>query len=52
VSVLVSQGEAGAPPALPLHVVGQSRSLALADIIGPRRLRTAVMIFLGSMSWG
>jgi hypothetical protein len=49
VSVLVSQGEAGAPPALPLHAVGQSRSPALADIIGARRVRTVAMISSGSM---
>jgi hypothetical protein len=30
---------------------GQSLSPALADIIGARRVRTAVMISSGSMPW-
>jgi hypothetical protein len=41
--------EAGAPATLPLGSVAQSRSPALADIIGARRARTAAMISSGSM---
>jgi hypothetical protein len=48
-SVLVSQGEAGAPPALPQHAVDQSRSPALADIIGAWRVLTVAMISSGSI---
>jgi hypothetical protein len=45
-------GEAGAPRALPpVAPVAQSRSPALADIIGARRVRTAAMISSGSMPW-
>jgi hypothetical protein len=46
------QGVSGSAVALPLVVtvaVDQSRSPALADIIGARRVRTAVMISSGSI---
>jgi hypothetical protein len=36
---------------LPLPWFFQSRSPAVADIIGARRVRTAVMISSGSMPW-
>jgi hypothetical protein len=36
---------------LPLPCFVQSRSPALADIIGARRVRTAVMISSGSIPW-
>jgi hypothetical protein len=42
-------GRSGSAGALPLHAVDQSRRPALADIIGARRVRTAVMISSGSI---
>ena len=52
VQALASPGRSGSAVALPLVVAGrfdQSRSPALADIIGARRVRTAVMISSGSI---
>jgi hypothetical protein len=42
---------AEALPLVPVVAVDQSRSPALADIIGARRVRTAVMISSGSIPW-
>jgi hypothetical protein len=52
VKALASPGRSGCAEALPLSVAGaldQSRSPALADIIGARRACTAVMISSGSI---
>ena len=46
---LLCQGKAGAPRRSRCWWLAQSRSPALADIIGARRVRTAVMISSGSM---
>jgi len=46
---LASSGRSGGAVALPLATRGQSRSPAVADIIGARRARTAVMISSGSI---
>jgi hypothetical protein len=49
---LASPGRSGSASAtLPLPWLCQSRSPALADIIGGRRVRTAVMISSGSIPW-
>ena len=45
------QGGAEALGGAPAAWFVQSRSPALADIIGARRVRTAVMISSGSMPW-
>jgi hypothetical protein len=54
VVTLASPGPSGSVVTLPLGVavaVDQRRSPALADIIGARRVRTAVMISSGSIPW-
>jgi len=54
VEALASPEASGSARKLPLCVVVaivQSRSPALADIIGARRVRTAVMISSGSIPW-
>jgi hypothetical protein len=42
---------AEALPLVPARAIDQSRSPALADIIGAGRVRTAVMISSGSIPW-
>ena len=51
---LAAPGRRGSAPGAPAHcgrALDQSRSPALADITGPRRVRTAVMISSGSIPW-